>query len=131
MTTPLLCVTIAFVLIYVPRVFVAIGQSRMPEGMDNKHPRDQQARLTGWAKRAQAAHDNSFESFAPFAAAVFVAHLAGGDPAVASTLAIAFVALRALYIGVYLANIDKVRSLVWTGGMACTVGLFLLPYFQG
>ena len=48
-------------------------------GYNNHNPRDQQADLEGWGKRALSAHLYGFEGFAPFAAAVFVAHLAGGS----------------------------------------------------
>src|SRR5262245_54155516 len=91
MTVPFVCVFLAAILVYVPRVFVLIAQTRMPEGLDNKDPRGQQTRLTGWGKRAQGAHLNAFEAFAPFAAAVFVSHLGGANPQRAAWLAIAFV----------------------------------------
>src|SRR4051812_45053902 len=97
MTLPLFCVFIAFVLIYVPRVFVFRAQAKQPEGFDNKHPRDQQTRLPDWGRRAQAAHNNAFESFAPFAAAVLVAHVAGADPRISSLLALTYVGARMFY----------------------------------
>lgn len=130
MTTPFLCVALALGLIYVPRIFVAAAQARMPEGFDNKHPRDQQARLTGWGKRAAGAHANAFEAFAPFAAAVLVAHAAGADAGWSAILAVSFVALRAAYTALYIANVDRARSLAWLLGLGCVVGLFVLPYLR-
>lgn len=130
MTAPFVCVIAAFVLIWVPRMFVAVAQGRRPEGYDNQNPRDQQSRLEGWGKRAQGAHMNSFEAFAPFAAAVFVAHLGGGDPGRSATLAIAFVALRIVYTALYIANLDKVRSVVWLMACGATCGLFCLPWLK-
>jgi uncharacterized MAPEG superfamily protein len=128
MTIPFVCVFVAAVLIYVPRFFVLAAQARMPEGVDNKDPRGQQARLAGWGKRAQGAHLNAFEAFAPFAAAVFVSHLAGANPGRAAALAIAFVALRVTYTALYIANLDRLRSLVWMLGLASVIGLFILPW---
>src|SRR5262252_7098718 len=114
MTTPFLCVFLAFVLIYLPRVFVFIAQARQPEGFDTRHPRDQQARLEGWARRASAAHANAFEAFAPFAAAVVIAHLTGADPRWSSSVAIVFVCARTVYPLLYVVNIDKLRTTVWS-----------------
>jgi uncharacterized MAPEG superfamily protein len=128
MTIPLLCVFIAFVLIYVPRGIVARAQARQPEGFDNRNPRDQQARLTGAGKRAHAAHQNAIEGFAPFAAAVFTAHLAGADPKWSAVLAVTYVAARAVYIAVYLADKAALRSAVWMLSFVATCGLFLLKW---
>ena len=128
MTVPFVCVFAAWILIWVPRLFVVAAQSKMPEGLDNKTPRDQQLRLGGWGKRAQGAHMNAFESFAPFAAAVLIAHAGHGDEKKAGLLAIAFVALRVIYTGLYLADLDKLRSLVWLVGAAATGALFVLPW---
>jgi len=126
-TTPLLCIFLVLLTVYAPRILVAAAQVKQPGGMDNKHPRDQQAKLQGWARRANAAHANGFESFAPFAAAVLVAHVTKADPVWSTNLAVAFVVLRVLYNVLYVANIDRVRSLVWITGFFVTVALFLLP----
>jgi uncharacterized MAPEG superfamily protein len=126
-TIPFVCVFVAFLLIYVSRFFVTVGQAKIAGGYDNANPRDQQAKLEGLPRRALAAHLNSFEAFAPFAAAVFVAHLAHAPEGTASTLAIGFIVARVLYVGAYLADVPTLRSTVWTLGMLCTTGLFVLP----
>jgi uncharacterized MAPEG superfamily protein len=128
MTIPMTCVFISFVFIYVPRLFVARAQAQQPEGLDNRNPRDQQAKLTGVGRRALAAHQNAFEAFAPFAAAVFTAHLAGADARWSAILAITHVAARALYLVMYLGDKATARSAVWFVGLAATVGLFLLKW---
>ena len=105
-----------------------LGHGRAdPGGLDNRHPRDQQAKLDGWARRAQAAHLNAFESFAPFAAAVLVAHVAHADPTWSTYLALAYCALRAIYTLLYVGDLAPARSAVWFAGVAVTVGLFVLP----
>jgi uncharacterized MAPEG superfamily protein len=128
MTLPFVCVFVAFLLIYVPRVLVFRAQIRAPGGLDNKHPRDQQARLEGAGRRAHAAHQNAFESFAPFAAAVVVAHLSGADPRLSSILALTHVGARTLYPIFYVSNLDKLRTTVWSIGFLATTGLYLLRW---
>ena len=126
MTTPFLCVFITFVLIYFPRILVVVATIQSGQKVDNNHPRDQQAQLQGWGRRAQAAHNNAFEDFAPFAAAVVVAHLAHADPGKSAMLAVAHVVARGLYPLIYVANIGALRTAVWSIGLLTTAGLFLL-----
>jgi uncharacterized MAPEG superfamily protein len=126
MDLALACLPAALTLVYVPRLVVAFGQSKQPEGLDNKHPRAQQARLTGWAFRANSAHANAFEAFAPFAAAVLAARSAGADPAQLGTYALAHVALRAVYTALYIGNVDKLRTLVWVLSFGVTFRIFFL-----
>ncbi len=128
MTTPFVCVLLAFLLIYVPKIPLSIAMARQPGGYDNKDPRAQQAALEGMGARARGAHYNGFEAFSPFAAAVLVAHLAGATDHRASILAIAFVVARTLYIAAYIANLDYLRSAIWGIGLLCTVALFCLPW---
>jgi uncharacterized MAPEG superfamily protein len=95
-------------------------------GYDNQNPREQQARLTGWGKRALAAHQNAFEAFPAFAAAVGLCVATHADSHWVNLLAITHVASRAVYTVFYIANWDKARSTIWTLGVACTVGLMVL-----
>ena len=128
------CILIAFALIYVPRLFVARAQMQAKEGYDNRHPRDQQARLDPPAKRAQGAHKNGFESFAPFAAAVLLAaiqHQAGRpvDPSMIDGLALGHVGARVVYTALYIGDKPTARSTVWTVGFLCTAGIMLVALF--
>ena len=127
MTIPFICVFLAFLLTFLSKGPVALAMAHQPRGYDNRHPRDQQAALAGWGRRALAAHLNSFEAFPAFAAAVLVAAAAGADPVWTSRLAIGFVVARALYLPLYIADLHLLRSAVWTIGLAATVGLFVLP----
>lgn len=126
MDTALACLPAALVLVYLPRIVTAVGQSKQPDGLDNKHPRAQQARLTGWAFRANSAHQNAFEAFAPFAAAVLAARVGGATPDQIAPYAIAHLALRAVYTVLYLADVDKARSLVWLLSFAAIFRIFFL-----
>lgn len=92
---------------------------------DNHDPRGYLARLDGWRARAFAAHQNSWEAFALFTAALVVAWHNGANMQRVDQLAIVFVASRVLYGVLYLLNWATLRSLVWTVGLVCVVWLFL------
>jgi uncharacterized MAPEG superfamily protein len=125
-TIPLLCVFLAFLLIYLPKIPLSVAMAKSPGGYNNRQPRDQQAALEGWGRRAAAAHANGFESFAPFAAAVLVAHLVRTDPHTTAVIAIVHVAARTIYPVAYIADIHALRSTVWFVGFGATAGLFIL-----
>jgi uncharacterized MAPEG superfamily protein len=126
---PYVALLVAVALIYIPRIFVARGQAQQPEGYDNSHPRLQQAKLTGLAARAQAAHMNGFEAFAPFAAGVLACKVGGVDSDEIALFSIAFVALRAIYLVLYLKNMSTLRSAVWSLGFLVSLTLLALPLF--
>ena len=76
MTYPFYCMAAAFLLTYLTKAPLAMAMAKESEsGYDNRNPRDQQARLSGWGKRSLAAHQNSFEVTPVFAAAVIAAYL--------------------------------------------------------
>ena len=60
------------------------------------------------------------------AAAVIIAHMAGGNATWINSLAAAFVALRLAYGYFYITDKPSPRSLVWIGGLMCVVGLFVV-----
>jgi uncharacterized MAPEG superfamily protein len=126
MAIHLWCIVAAWVLVYAGKLPVAMAMHRAG-GYDNHHPRAQQAALTGWGARSVAAHLNGFETFAPFAAAVLVAHICGVATGIVDLLAVVFVASRVVYVGLYIADLASVRSLVWGVGWIATLGLFLTP----
>ena len=128
MTIPFFCIFLAFLLNMISKAPVALAMSRRPGGYDNKHPRDQEAALEGWGRRAFAAHLNGFEAFPAFAAAVVIAQISGADPVWSTRLAVAFIIARVLYTPLYIFDLDLLRSAVWTLGFMATCGLFLLPF---
>ena len=123
------CLLVAFMMIYAPRMPAIRGVIKAEGRYDLANPRPQQARLTGRGARAQAAHENSLEAFAPFAAAVWVAHYGGTDAGLRDTLALVFVAARGLYILAYLNDLNPWRTVVWTIGIFSVIGLFVSPLF--
>lgn len=130
MTIAFWCIPIAYLLVYATKIAVGVAQYRFGGGKyDNRHPRDQQAKLEGWGKRSLAAHMNGFEGFMGFAAAVLVAHVGGGNSHAADMLAVAYVISRAIYIAAYVADIHLLRSTVWSLGLGIILCLFALPAF--
>ncbi|MDP2312217.1 MAG: MAPEG family protein [Pseudomonadota bacterium] len=129
MTVPFTSVAVAFALLFLSKVPVGMAQAKQPEGYNNRHPRDQQAKLSGWGRRALAAHLNGFESFPAFACAVLVSHVGQADPQWSALLAVAHVVARTGYIGAYIADIHLLRTTLWAIGTGCTFALFVLPAF--
>jgi uncharacterized MAPEG superfamily protein len=82
------------------------------------------SRALGW--RANAAQANSFEALPLFVAAVLAAHQLGADPAWRDGLAWLFVALRIVYIGLYLADKASARSAVWALALLVNLAIFFV-----
>ena len=93
-------------------------------GYDNAQPRAWATTLTGWRARAYAAHQNHFEAFPPFAAAVIVATLTNASPPLVDRLAIAFVLIRIAYTAIYIRGNHTLRSAAWALGFVCIIALF-------
>jgi uncharacterized MAPEG superfamily protein len=121
MTTAYWCVLVASLM---PLLWTAVAKFSGP-GFNNRAPREFQARLTGFRARAHWAHQNSFEAFPPFAAAVIIAHLAGVAQERIDLLALAFIALRLVYGVLYLADQALLRSIAWTAAVGCVIALFV------
>ena len=118
------CVLIAALLPYIWIGFAKTGAQKY----NNRNPRAWMAKQDGnyRVQRANAAHLNAFEAFAPFAAGVVMAQLAGVAAATIAMLALAFIVLRVLHGVFYLADIALARSLVWMGGYGCAIALLVL-----
>lgn len=121
MTIAYWCVLITAIL---PYVFTGLAKYGGPGGYSNHHPRDSLNAMKGWRKRAHGAQLNAFEAFAPFAAAVIIAQSAGANQLWVDQLAIAFVAFRALHGVFYIVDKPGMRSLTWSLGFACVLGIF-------
>lgn len=114
------CVLIAAVL---PYLWVVVAKTR-GERYNNHDPRGwlqrQESRLV---RRANGAHLNAFEAFAPFAVGVVMAQLAGVAHSTIALLSVAFITLRMLHGVLYLADRAQLRSLAWTLGYGCVLTL--------
>ncbi|MBV2235917.1 MAG: MAPEG family protein [Sterolibacterium sp.] len=124
MTLALWCVLIATLLPYVWSTL-----SKTDPNYDNASPR-LLARV-GWRQRADWAQQNSWEAFAPFAAAVLIAQGCHAEQASIDLLACMFIGFRVAYGLCYLMNRALLRSLAWTAGFACIIGLYVLAARAG
>jgi uncharacterized MAPEG superfamily protein len=116
MTTLIICLFIASLLPFIAKIPVAIAMGKMG-GYNNNHPRDQQAKLTGFGARAFAAHQNAFESLLIFSPAVLLAIATQNTGVFIEQLAITHIVARVLYNIAYLMNIGVIRSLIWGVGI--------------
>lgn len=78
-----------------------------------------------WGQRADRAYLNAVESFAPFAALVLVAHVAGKADAMTAFWAACFFWLRLVHAIVYLLAVPYIRTIVFTLGFVAVVGIFV------
>ena len=116
------CVLVAALL---PYLWVGVAKASAPR-YDNRDPRGWIARQDDpKLRRGYNAHLNALEAFAPFAAAVVLAQLAGVGAASIAALALAFVALRIVHGLAYVADIAWLRSLAWFGALGCVATLFV------
>jgi uncharacterized MAPEG superfamily protein len=77
-----------------------------------------------WGRRADRTYLNAVEAFAPFAAVVIVAHLAGKANAMTAFWAAWFFWMRLAHALVYLTGIPYIRTLVFTAGYVGVIGIF-------
>lgn len=125
MTIALWCILAAAI---VPYLFIGIAKAsgEFVRGNYNKNPRVYAAQLSGFRQRAHWAHQNGFEAFPPFAAAVIVAHMLGAPQGTADTLALVFVGARIVHGALYVADQGMLRSLAWAVGVGSVIGLFVI-----
>jgi uncharacterized MAPEG superfamily protein len=77
-----------------------------------------------WGVRANRAHLNAVEAFAPFAALVIALHLTGKANAMTGFLAISFFWMRVGHALVYIFGVPYLRTLIYTLGYVAVLGLF-------
>lgn len=121
MTIAFWCVLIAG---FMP-VALALISKAGDRRFDNRNPRVWYQTLTGYRQRAAWAQANSFEIFPIFAAAVIISHIAGAPQESMDLYAMVFIASRVAFAGFYLADRHLARSLAWTVGVICIIGLFV------
>ncbi len=102
----------------------SFGKSRHQGGYDNHNPRAWLQQQTGWRARANAAQANTHEALPFFMVAVVAAHQLQAPQGWLDLLAAAFIALRLLYIALYVADFAALRSAVW--GLALLVNIAIL-----
>ncbi len=78
-----------------------------------------------WGQRANRAHINAVETFAPFAVLVILIQLTGKTDSMTAFWAMSYFWLRLAHAVVFLAAIPFLRTLIFVLGYVCVVGLFV------
>ncbi|MGY4491130.1 MAPEG family protein [Pseudomonas sp. TE3610] len=126
MTVAFWCVLIALVLPFVCTSIAKFSGGKFGP-RQNHDPRTFLDNLEGFAKRAHAAQQNSFEAFPAFAAAVIIADVChNAEQVTMDVLAVMFITSRLLYIICYLADWAMLRSLVWFVGLGLIASFFFI-----
>ncbi len=109
------------------------GYFRMRQfgGIDNRHPRIQYAKMEGAGARAVGAQQNAWEALAMYTVVVFIAFASGLDLHALTTPALVFISARVLHPVFYIANMDKLRSLVFIVGVFSCAYIFYLALMSG
>jgi uncharacterized MAPEG superfamily protein len=118
------CVLIAALL---PIVWVTYAKRG---GADNSHPRDEVATLSADKRRAYAAHQNAYENFPFFAAAVIIAVTQGAGVSTLNGLAGAYIVVRIAHGILYIGDVAPARSLMFLLGLLLNIAIFVLPAFK-
>ena len=113
-----------FVAMWLPLLLAATSKWGV-RNFDNSRPREWLARQQGFRQRAVWAQSNAWEAFAPFAAAVLIAHFLGANQAWVNTLAAVFIVARIFHGVFYCIDRPTPRSIAWVTGFFSVIGLFV------
>jgi uncharacterized MAPEG superfamily protein len=127
MTIAELCLPLMVILIIAS---IVPGKWDGVKTFDNANPRDPAFYTPGLRARSLGAHQNGFEAFPFFAAAVIIAEMHHAAQGTVDTLAMMFIACRILYLLLYITNRPSLRSAVWSLGLACNMALFFTPLWN-
>ncbi len=123
LTTAYWCVIVAAVLPYLTTFAAKAGSYGTS---DNQAPREWMKRQAGWRARLMAAAANGFETLPMFMAAVIIAHQLGYNQSMLDLFALAYVALRVVYVLIYGAGAGTARTLVWGLAMLANAAIFFI-----
>ncbi|HEY2070385.1 MAG TPA: MAPEG family protein [Rhizomicrobium sp.] len=87
---------------------------------DNSNPRDPAFYKPGLVTRALGAHINGIETFPFFATAVLLAEFRHQPQGWIDALAMAFLAVRLVFVLAYIGNWPATRTLLWTSASSST-----------
>jgi len=94
---------------------------------DNANPRDPLFYSPGFRTRALGAHQNGYEAFPFFAAAVLLAEMRDVPQGMVDVVAVGFLLARCGYVVAYWTDRPTLRSIIWAVAFALNVWIFLLP----
>lgn len=125
MNTAFASIAAAFALIVVTRIMLLLEQKKLGS-YDNQRPRRQWRQLKDRGARVLETHVDAVESFAPFAAAVLVAHFSDAVPKRVDMLAMAWVVCKVVHPAAHVAEADYLRAGLGVMSYVCVAGLFAL-----
>jgi uncharacterized MAPEG superfamily protein len=99
-------------------------------GGDNHRPRDGIDGLAAPKRRAYAAHQNAYENFPFFAAAVLAAVSLGAPMGRINVLAALYIVARITHGVLYIADQASLRSLAYLVALLLNIAIFVLPVFN-
>lgn len=122
---------IAAFLIYVPYTVVALERVKLAQSMDDAmevfgRPRFYADKLPDYAKRANWAHQNSFESFSLYAPAAVMAYVTSQESTAALGAVVAYLVARLLFSVFYILNVAPLRSLMFGIGSLSIFSLYFM-----
>jgi uncharacterized MAPEG superfamily protein len=123
MTIILICLLIATLMPILAKGPLSMAMSKEPGGYDNRHPREQQKKLSGFGARAMAAHENCFEALIMFTPGALAVIATGATGYLAQNLAMVFIVARMGYLLAYWFNVHTLRSVLWAVGFICSLSL--------
>jgi uncharacterized MAPEG superfamily protein len=128
--TEIVMLALGMILLLVQLFLQSISATMEMGGEYKAGPRDQTRVLKGvFAGRADRAFRNLLETFPIFAALALALVVTGRNGGLGALGAEAWVALRVLYVPLYLIQIPFARSLVWFASMFALVAM-LVRLFQ-
>lgn len=110
--------------------FAVVSYAKAGSGGDNHNPRAGIDALEPAKRRAYAAHQNAFESFPFFAAAVIIAVTQGASLSTVNILAAIYIVLRGMHAVLYINDAATARSIVFGLAFAANIAIFVLPAFK-
>ena len=108
--------------LWIPYVIAQVTTNGPPKPENYRDPTQRPMPL--WGKRADRAHLNAVETFAPFAALVIIAHVTDKANAMTAFWAAAYFWLRLAHAVVYLLGIPLIRTIIFTLGYVSVIGIF-------
>lgn len=114
---------VLFIVSFFPMILAFIGgylRYKHVDIFDNRHPREQQAELTGVAARVLAAQKNAWEALIFYSAVTLLAFYSSVNLRDLSEAAILFLACRILHPVFYALDLAIFRSLIFmVGWLSC------------
>jgi len=109
--------------LWIPYIVAQVVSNGLLQPMNYVDPTPRPVPL--WGQRANRAHMNAVETFAPFAALVILVQLTGKNNPTTAFWAMSYFWLRLAHAIVFLAAIPYVRTLIFVLGYVCVIRLFV------